>query len=134
MPNNNPLLKEARKYIPDCDWIVDLYDLSFQWASGHALKLTGYSLEDVKKMQSLELPDPSYSRTQLRRDLLSRIGKGHGEFSYNILAKNGTTLSFKGRYHVFTYEGTWYLVGKILKMKPAGNNKKEPLKGKSPHD
>lgn len=115
MSKDSPLLIEAKKYIPDCDWIVDLYDLMFQWASPYALKATGYTMEEVLKLRNIDVI-ADIDEMQLRKEVLGRIGKGHGEVEYTLKDKNNIHYQFKGRYHVFTFDGTWYLVGKILEL------------------
>lgn len=112
------LLAEARKFIPECDYIVDLFDLRFQWASEKVVQETGFSMEELLNMRNIDIVSDKYDEAQLRRELIERITKGQGEKEYIIKSKNKGDLLCDFAYHSFGFEGVWYMVGKIIKVSP----------------
>lgn len=112
------LLEAARTYFPDCDWIVNLFDLHFEWASPKALEQTGYSIDEIKTMRNIDIADDKYEEMQLRRELFERVAKSHGSVEYDIKHRNGSKLHALGEYHVFVHDGVWYIVGKLNSLTP----------------
>ncbi len=112
------LLEEAQKHIPDCDYIVDLFDLKFQWVSDKVLVETGFSMNEVLGMRNIDIVSDKYDEVTLRRELIERITQGKGQKQYNIKTKSRGELVCDFAYNTFSFNGVWYMAGKILKLNP----------------
>lgn len=114
---NDELLAEAKKYLASPDYIVDLYDLSFIWASDRGLSLTGHPKEDVGKLRSVDIIafDEALTEEIFRKQLSERIGKRHGQMALPVKKAGGGVLQLTIEYQVFIYKGGWYIVGRVLK-------------------
>ncbi len=115
------ILAEAKKYIPECDYIVDLFDLMFIWVSDKALKETGFTKDEILRMRNLDLiAEGMYSEVDLRKQLIERITKKQGENTYILKTAKGL-LNVRYQYQAFQFDGGWYITGKILETSPAPN-------------
>ncbi len=114
MKDDALVVEEAQKLLPDCDWIVDLYDLMMVWVSPKAQTISGYTKEEVLKMHNLDFAGPEYSEERLRRELAGRITRGSGMDQYVIETKNGN-IKLDFEYRAFKYEGGEYMAGRIIK-------------------
>lgn len=112
------LLIEAKKYLPDPDFIVDLYDLTFIWASPRGLAMGGYDQTDVGKLRSIDVIafDQKYSEQDFRKELSQRLGQRQGTMKLPVKIKGGATAMMELEYHIFSYKGGWYAADKILEM------------------
>lgn len=117
---NEELLAEAKKYIGEPDYIVDLYDLTFIWASDNGLQLVGRPKEDIGKVRSVDIIafNEQFDEAAFRKQLAERIGARHGEMVLPIKIKDDGTAKMTIEYQVFIFKGGWYIVGKVLKTEP----------------
>jgi hypothetical protein len=101
-----------------------LYDLFFIWVSESTLIATGYSLGEVRKLRNIDIMDTSHhTEADIRKELIQRITRVHGENEYYIKHKNTGTLFIKIAYHVFEFEQGWFLAGKVLSILPQVSDK-----------
>lgn len=125
--NNNELVKEANDQLPECDYVVDLYDYKFKWASPQALSLTGYSTEDIGKIKNIDIVDEGMSDEETQQRLISRMVTGEGIDQSIVRHKqNGSLLHINFEYKVFKFKDRWYITGKILNVMGTANGHSSP--------
>lgn len=112
------ILQEANRKLPGCDYIVDLYDMYFLWASDNALQETGYSREEIRKLRNFDVIISDRPISELRQEMFERVGRGNGTSEYDIRTKGKKVLHIKLRYQTFELDGGWYLAGQILDSSP----------------
>lgn len=117
MPKTDPIVEEAKKTLHSCDVIVDLYDLSYHWASEKFLSALGYTFRELHSKHVFDIIYSKLDLMHLRAKLISQIGKGDGELEYNVKTKSGDKLHLVGRFHVFTYDGVWYISSQVEELK-----------------
>jgi len=108
------VLAEARKFLPDCNYICNLFDLSFVWVDSKALELTGYTKEDAKNLKNIDIFDESYTEETYRRDTIEHIAQTTGEADYLVKHKSGGNMKIRVQYYVFEYSQVWYIAGRVL--------------------
>lgn len=111
---DSSLLAEAAKQLPGCDYIVDLYDLTFVWASSHALSVTGYTMDEILQLRNLDIADEAYDEVKLRAELNERIATGSGEKEYVITHRDKSKIFIHYAYKIFYFHDGAYLTGKLL--------------------
>lgn len=125
MENHNieGVLESARQHLEAPDYLVDLYDLTFIWASPKALKLSGYTQADIGRKRSIDIIafDEQLTEKRFREQLTERIGKGHGQLALPIKTPSGERLMITLEYHVLSYADGWYIAGQIIESLPANN-------------
>jgi PAS domain-containing protein len=110
------VLAEARKFLPDCNYICNLFDLSFVWVDSKALEMTGYTEEDAKNLKNIDIFDESYTEAAYRKDTIEHIAQTTGEADYLVKHKSGGNMKIRVQYHVFEFNNGWYIAGKILQL------------------
>ena len=105
------ILEEAQRRISGCDYIVDLFDLKYVWASEHASLVIGFSVEEILEKRVLDLVVENESA--YRKELLERMIKGQGVAELVIRRKDGVNVSLTIQYCMFEMDGGQYSVGKI---------------------
>lgn len=106
------VLAEAKRYLPETDYVVDLYDYHFVWAGPKLQRLTGYSEKELQALRNLDLLDSkTYSDQEKRRLMSERIAKEHDTQELVCCAKDGTRHKVQMEHHAFKLEDGWYLAG-----------------------
>jgi hypothetical protein len=113
-----PVVAEAQKYLDKLDFIVDLFDNGFVWASDEILTLGGYTFEEFTKHRLFDTLDPSVDQDGVRKRLSEDLSKQHGIIKILVNTKAGKKVNLEMEFHVFKYNHIWYMVGKLLKSEP----------------
>jgi PAS domain-containing protein len=116
---DNAILSEAQKHLDRIDYITDLFDNSYVWGSPEALKATGYTLEEFTKLSNLDLLPKGDDKDAYRRKVLEFMGKKHGTTPLTFETKSGQIKRGTVEYHVFEYDGGYYMAAKGINMEPA---------------
>lgn len=125
--NDKELVEEANKQLPECDYVVDLYDSKFKWASSEALALTGYTKEDIDKIKNIDIVDEGMSDEEQKQRLISRMVTGEGVDESTLRHKlNGSLLHINFKYKVFKFKDRWYITGRILNVMGTSNGHSSP--------
>lgn len=107
------LLEEAKKYISKPMYIVNLYDMSLAWIDITSGLTAGYSPEELKNMNVLDLMIADSSQ-KLREENLARAIKEHGLEKITIKNKDGSTNTYDIEFKTFTFQDVMYSVGKVV--------------------
>ena len=108
------LLKAAKRYIKDPDYILNLFDLSLPWVNDKTRKLFGIvtpkrQLVSLRNIYNLE-SDSSY----VIKGIIEQPNSGTVDF-YPDTKKHGK-VKLKIKYSNFEFENEKLRVGKILKF------------------
>jgi hypothetical protein len=112
----NVIVVEARKYLDKVDFVVDLYDKSFVWASDEVLRVAGYTAEEFGKPQTFDTLDKSVDQEAYRKELEEELTKIHGTTRLLCNTKTGRRVRLEIEYRVFQFNGGWYRAAKALKV------------------
>jgi PAS domain-containing protein len=115
------LVAAARRVLPDCEYIVDLFDLSFLWSNPQFTEKLGYPPEEVLKLRNIDMLDPRYDEARLRKQLIERVEKIEGENDYILVCKDKHKVLACLHYHAFQLAGGWYIAGKLASVKPVSD-------------
>jgi len=110
----NALLDEAKKNLPDYDYIVNVDTMGIVWAKPKMVKITGYTVNDiVGSIKSAETLDESYGLGLVFSRILNRMIAKGGNFESVIETKDGSNLKIYVTYKTFSYKEGEYTAGKI---------------------
>lgn len=116
MNENEKILSKAREFLPDCDWIGDLYELRMKWVSERILTVSGLTKEEIFSAASMDLIKSEKTTSQLKHEMVERlIGGGEGTQNY-ILKFPRKEVSVDYKYKVFVFEGGRYVAVEVLKL------------------
>ncbi len=107
---------EAKKHLDTVDFVVDLYDNRFVWASEEVLQLGGYSLEEFTKLRNLDTLDKSVDQTEIRRKMTEDLAKRHGTTTVLCNTKAGQKVRLHFEYQIIELNGGWFMAGKTLNV------------------
>jgi PAS domain-containing protein len=116
------LIAAARNVFPDCEYIVDLYDLSFLWSNPQFTEKLGYPPEEVLTMRNIDMLDKRYDEARLRKQLIERVEKTEGENDYILVCKDKHKVLVCIHYHAFEFNKGWYIAGKLASVKPISDD------------
>jgi len=113
---DNPVVIEARKHLDKVDFVIDLYDKSFVWASDEVLRVAGYTADEFSKLHTFDTLDKSVDLDAYRRELSEELVKIHGTTILLCNTKTGKKVRLEIEYYVFEFNGGWYRAAKSLKV------------------
>lgn len=112
----NPVVVAARKLLDRVDFVVDLYDKSFVWASDEVLRTAGYTASEFSKLHTFDTLDKSVDQDAYSRELSEELKKIHGTTKLLCNTKSGKKVRIEIEYRVFEFNGGWYRAAKTLKV------------------
>jgi PAS domain-containing protein len=116
MENIDEVLQKAVEALKEPDYLVDLFDMTFVWASPKGMALTGYTQEDIGKMRNIDIIafNENLTEEQFRQELGKRLRRGHGEMELPVKKTNGEIITLKIEYQVIKHNNGWYIAGKFI--------------------
>lgn len=108
------LLKEAQRQLPNLDFVVDLFDLSFLWTSQKLQSKSGYLENELSHMRLVEFSN--MDEASWRKTLEERLVKIHGTAIIIIHNKQGLKMEFTEEYKVFTIGKNYFMAGKGISL------------------
>src|SRR4030042_2283778 len=105
------LLVEAKKYIPDPNYILNLYDMGIEWVNTKQMGFSGYTEEELLSMRNVDIVDAA-SDDDTRQKTLSSMVKDHGTDKIVFKIKNGQTVLATVEFKTFMFGKVMYFVGK----------------------
>lgn len=113
---NNRLLDEAKKYIPKPCYILNLYDLLFEWANEEILELSGFTLEEFTGLEKTDLLIFENKEEKIKfYELIATMGKGIT--TLKTKTKSSEVIQLTIEYQVFEFEEEPHLVAKASEIK-----------------
>lgn len=109
------LVAEAGKHLDKVDFIIDLFDNSFVWASDEFLQLGGYTLEEFTKLRNLDTLDKSVDQMDIRERLNEDLVKKHGTTTVLVNNKAGQKIRLNFEFQIIEYNHGWYMAAKSIK-------------------
>jgi len=110
---NSGILKEAKKQMPDFDYIICMDNMKLIGLNDKTAQLIGYSADEMLGLKNYEFLDEYYKNVFLL-EVLERIVKHEGEWTIVVPTKDKRKLLVEVNYHLFEYENGGYMVGKII--------------------
>lgn len=111
---DNPVVIEAKKYLDRVDFIIDLYDKSFVWASDKVLQVAGYTSDEFAKLRTFDTLDKSVDQEEYKKELAQELINKHGTTTVLCNSKEGKKIRLTIEYYIFEFDGGWYRVAKAL--------------------
>jgi hypothetical protein len=112
---NQKIVDEAAKLLNPIDFIMDLYDMSYVWASKTLLNDMEYTLDEFQKLRSLDLLDEKVEEQKYRKVIADLLAKKHGTTSLTLNTKSGKKIKSEIEYQIFEFDGGFYMAGKGIK-------------------
>jgi hypothetical protein len=109
------LVAEARKYLDKVDFIIDLYDNRFVWASDEILTLGGYTFEEFTKLRNLDTLDKSVDQMEVRNRMNEDLVKKHGDSAVLVNTKAGQKVRLTFEFQILEFNHGWYMACKCVK-------------------
>ncbi|HUD20241.1 MAG TPA: hypothetical protein VMR81_07400 [Patescibacteria group bacterium] len=113
---DNPVVVEARKYLETVDFVIDLYDKSFVWASEKVLQIAGYTSSEFTKLHTFDTLDKSVDQEAYKKELAEELANKHGTTTVLCNTKVGKKVRLTIEYQIFELNGGWYRAAKALKV------------------
>lgn len=111
-----PVLTEAKKYLDTVDFIIDLYDKTFVWATDKVIHRTEYSPEEFKDLQVYDTLDETPDAASYSKILAEQIIQKHGTTSVLVKSKTGKKMRIEIEYYIFQFDNGLYRAGKGLNI------------------
>ncbi|MBN2142490.1 PAS domain-containing protein [Candidatus Woesearchaeota archaeon] len=112
------ILKKAKEYIKNPQYITDLFDMSIVWCSKELAAMAEYSVEELLEKRVPDLLDNGMTDLQKREYALESIPQGKGESTTTMISKSGKKYNVTFRFIHVMYEGGSYEVGELMKADP----------------
>ena len=112
----NELLKKPKEFVDQPDAIVDVYDLTFVWASQKLTKAMGYAHSEMQGLQTIDIH--SDDKEQARKtEMEISVGPQGQVREMPVKTKQGKPLKVKFKVYRFEFQENPYMVGKLLSVK-----------------
>jgi hypothetical protein len=113
---DNPIVVEARKHLDKVDFVIDLYDKSFIWATDEVIRTAEYTPEEFMKLRTYDTLDKCVNQEAYAKELANQLIQKHGNTSVLCNTKSGKKIRLTIEYHIFEFNGGWYRAAKALKV------------------
>lgn len=110
------IVDEAMRYLAPVDFILDMYDMGYYWASKKLLDDVGYTLSEFQQMHVDDLLKNTADKDKYREEIAEWLVKKHGTTTLIVSTKSGKKIRAEAEYHVFNFNGVYYLAGKGINV------------------
>jgi len=114
------VVQRALELLPGVGCIVDLYDMSFVWASEEVMKIFGYTKEEIMHIKCYETLDEKNQEQEWEKIMAERLEKGRGNTAVFVKNKAGKLMRLKMQYQIFGADGGMYMAAKEFEVEDVG--------------
>ena len=112
---HDELLEKIKLTLPGVDYVADLFDLRFIWASQRTLDISGYSEQEFLQLRIVDVLNRNkITEDEFRKIIGERIGQKSGTSNGYWQTKAGESKDFEVKYVVIEFNNGWFMAGEAI--------------------